>query len=178
MASDRIGRGYRDAVPDAVPDAAPADAAQSKYQVRFAWGADGARRIGVGAHLLVWVDALADPATGSPEPQPEAPGATEVMTAGLGAATDVADRVTRLQTGLGDRCVVAVVAAGPAFAAEDLLAAGEVIDGLAAAGIDHSSPEAAVACAAYTGLRRAVRHLVGASENGVALARREQTSRA
>jgi phosphosulfolactate phosphohydrolase-like enzyme len=82
--------------------------------------------------------------------------------------------VTSLQTGLGDRCVVAVVAAGPTFAVEDLLAAGEVIDALAASGIDHSSPEAAAACAAFTGLRRAVKHLVSASENGVALAEREQ----
>lgn len=158
---------------------------QQKYQVRFAWGVDGAERITPGAHLLVWVDALPEARTAGGHdaageatagPRPDLAAVPERMTVGLGAGTDVADRVTSLQTGFGDRCVVAVVAAGPGFAAEDLLAAGEVVDALAARGIDHSSPEAAVACAAFTGLRRAVKHLVSASENGVALAEREQTA--
>ncbi len=52
----------------------------------------------------------------------------------------------------------------PESTVEDLLAAGAVVDALVATGIDHTSPEAAVACAAYTGLRRAVRHLVSAAE--------------
>ena len=52
---------------------------------------------------------------------------------------------------------------GERFAVEDLLAAGAVIDALAEVGIDHNSPEAAAAAAAYTGLRRATRHLLSAS---------------
>lgn len=144
---------------------------QTKYQVRFAWGAEGAARIADGAHLLVWIDVLpsADGDGDVVRPEPSLPAGPGAIVAGLGAGTAVADRVTALQTERGDRCVVAVVAAGPGLAVEDLLASGEVIDALAARGIDHSSPEAAAACAAFTGLRRAVRHLVSASESAVAL---------
>lgn len=63
------------------------------------------------------------------------------------------------------------VADAPDFAVEDLLAAGAVVDALTEVGIDHTSPEAAAACAAYTGLRRAVRHLVSASEGAAVLSR-------
>lgn len=117
---------------------------------------------------------------------PDGPGAPEVVLGHLANAAAVAGRVTRLQAERGDRCVVAVVAVGrdhtargdaadaagetadvpdaPDFAVEDLLAAGAVVDALTAVGIDHTSPEAAAACAAFTGLRRAVKHLVTASE--------------
>lgn len=170
---------------------------QEKYQVRFAWGTGGAARIAHGTHLLVWVDVL--PASAGHDGPgrrralaaqlPEGP---EVVLGHLGNATAVAERVTRLQADRGDRCVVAIVAAGrhhapaddaaqaageaadvpdaPDFAVEDLLAAGAVVDALAEVGIDHTSPEAAAACAAYTGLRRAVKHLVSASESAAALA--------
>jgi phosphosulfolactate phosphohydrolase-like enzyme len=126
------------------------------------------------------------------------PAGAEVVLGHLGNAAAVAERVTRLQAERGDRCVVAVVAAGgahapaedaadaageatdvpdaPDFAVEDLLAAGAVVDALTTVGIDHTSPEAAAACAAYTGLRRAVRHLVSASEAATAL--RPETVRA
>jgi hypothetical protein len=40
------------------------------------------------------------------------------------------------------------------------------VDALAAVGIDYSSPEAAAACAAFTGLRGAVAHLLTASVSG------------
>ncbi len=49
------------------------------------------------------------------------------------------------------------------FAVEDLLGAGAIIDEIAELGIDHQSPEAAAAAAAYAGLRRAIRHLTQAS---------------
>nr|WP_246328255.1 2-phosphosulfolactate phosphatase [Curtobacterium pusillum] len=119
------------------------------------------------------------------------PDGPEVVLGHLGNAQAVAGRVTRLQAERGDRCVVAIVAAGrhhapgddaaeaageaadvpdaPDFAVEDLLAAGAVVDALAEVGIDHTSPEAAAACAAYTGLRRAVKHVVSASEAATAL---------
>jgi hypothetical protein len=179
-----------------------AERTQEKYQVRFAWGTRGAARIGHRTHLLVWVDTL--PPTSDAAAQrrvlrdvtarlPEGP---EVVLGHLGNAAAVAERVTRLQAERGDRCVVAVVAAGlhhppaldetaeaagetvdvadaPDFAVEDLLAAGAVVDALAAVGIDHTSPEAAAACAAYTGLRRAVKHLVSAAEGAAGLARED-----
>jgi len=40
------------------------------------------------------------------------------------------------------------------------------VDALIDLGIDDTSPEAAVACGAFTALRRAVRHLTGASGSG------------
>ena len=77
----------------------------------------------------------------------------------------------------GDRFIVAVIASGEKrddgstrFAIEDLLGAGAVIDALADAGIDYCSPEAAGASAAFTGLRNATAHLIGASASGRELA--------
>ena len=70
----------------------------------------------------------------------------------------------------GGRFRIAVVAAGVIrddgslrFAVEDLLAAGAIIEAIADRGIDHQSPEAAAAAAAYRGLRNATRHLITAS---------------
>lgn len=142
---------------------------QSIYQVRFDWGVAGAAAIGDGADAIVWVDQL--PAT--PRDLPEFP----VMVAGsIQNSEAVASWVLEQQGNQGDRFTIAVVAAGEAradgtvrFAVEDLLAAGAVIDALAAVGIDYCSPEAAAACAAYTSLRRATAHLISASESGTTL---------
>ena len=172
---------------------------QQQYQVRFAWGTAGAERVGRDTHLIVWVDVLHPDAHGDAAERrrglrslaAQLPDGPEVVLGHLGNAASIAGRVTRLQAERGDRCVVAVVAAGrdhaatddpaaaagetadvadaPDFAVEDLLAAGAVVDALTEVGIDHTSPEAAAACAAYTGLRRAVRHLVSASESAAAL---------
>lgn len=174
--------------------------------MRFAWGADGARRIADDAHLVVWVDVLPSAVPGAPTDADHAartaartaiaavPEGPEIVLGHLGNATTVAERVTGLQAERGDRCVVAVIAAGrdrssvggdaaeaagestdiaetPEFAVEDLLAAGAVVDALTTVGIDHTSPEAAAACAAYEGLRRAVKHLVSASEGATGLER-------
>ena len=49
---------------------------------------------------------------------------------------------------------------------EDQLAAGALIDALIGLGIDHVSPDAAVASASYEGLRRACGHLLSASPSG------------
>ncbi|MDN4649827.1 2-phosphosulfolactate phosphatase [Curtobacterium sp. PsM8] len=172
---------------------------QRGYQVRFGWGAAGAARIAADAHLLVWVDVLpaaaaaaAPGADGTRAPLALLPDGPEVVLGHLGNVTAVAERVLRLQADRGDRCVVAVVAAGhvdesvgggtaddagefpdvpavPEFAVEDLLAAGAVVDALVTSGVDHTSPEAAAACAAWTGLRQAATHLVTASESAGAL---------
>lgn len=113
--------------------------------------------------MLVWVDQLggADTLVAS---------SIDLMRVTMEEAADVAATALRRQTELGGRFVIAVVAAGAAradgslrFAVEDLLAAGAVIEALAAAGIDHQSPEAAAAASAYSGLKNATRHLISAS---------------
>ena len=89
----------------------------------------------------------------------------------------VADWALAQQGDKGDRFTIAVIASGEAladgstrFAVEDLLAAGAVIDALADVGIDYCSPESAAAAAAFTGLRNATGHLIGASASGRELA--------
>lgn len=91
----------------------------------------------------------------------------------------LADWALAQQGDKGDRFTIAVVAAGEAradgstrFAVEDLLAAGAVIDALADVSIDYCSPESAAAAAAFTGLRNATGHLIGASASGRELAGR------
>lgn len=135
---------------------------QSYYQVRFDWGATGARAVAEGAHAVVWVDELGS------EPVPEL--GVEVVAGALRSADAVARWSLERQAELGGRFVIAVVAAGVTepdgslrFAVEDLLAAGAVIEAISDAGIDHTSPEAAAAGAAYAGLRGATRHLITAS---------------
>lgn len=96
-----------------------------------------------------------------------------VLAASMRNRAAVAERLLALQAEHGDRFMIAVVAAGEGegtrFAIEDLLVAGAVIDALVARGVDHTSPEAAVACSAYEGLQRATRHLISASGSGVEL---------
>lgn len=137
---------------------------QSKYQVRFDWGLDGAAAILPGAHVVVWADAL--PGTADPLDL-DHDGA--ILTGGVGARHAIARWILDRQVDLGGRAVVAVVAAGAAdgrFAVEDLLVAGAVIDALAEVGIDFTSPEAAAAVGAYQGLRNAVGHVLSASVTG------------
>ncbi|HWR85012.1 MAG TPA: 2-phosphosulfolactate phosphatase [Rhodoglobus sp.] len=136
---------------------------QSRYQVRFDWGVDGGAAIAPGAHILVWADAL--PGTADPLGIPH-DGA--VLTGGVGAAPAIARWILDRQVQLGGRAVVAVVAAGTdgRYAVEDLLVAGAVIDALAEVGIDFTSPEAAAAVGAYSGLRNAIGHVLSASVSG------------
>jgi 2-phosphosulfolactate phosphatase len=135
---------------------------QGTYQVRFDWGAAGADAISDGAHVVVWVDQLGEATLVA--------SSIDLMRATLEEADEIAAVALRRQAELGGRFVIAVVAAGAVrddgslrFAVEDLLAAGAVIDALAAIGIDHQSPEAAAAASAYLGLKNATRHLISAS---------------
>ena len=132
---------------------------QTSYQVRFDWGSSGAASVGIDADVVAWVDELGH------EPAPEG-----VRVATMADAEQFARWCLARQEELGGRFRIAVVAAGATqvdgslrFAVEDLLGAGAVIDALAELGIDHQSPEAAAAAAAYTGLRRATTHLINAS---------------
>lgn len=161
---------------ETTPAAEPA--AQAKYQVRFDQGVDGVRRIGEGVQVVVWVDQTAtDASAGAGADAPLVPQAVlhaapvdaAVLAANLRDAAAAAAWVLAEQERLGRRAYLAVVAAGRAdggFAADDVLAAGALIDALIELGIDDTSPEAAVASAAYAGLRRAVAHLATASAAG------------
>lgn len=148
---------------------------QGFYQVRFDWGAAGFQALAAAADVLVIADALP---TAQPSSEPSTPlGAHRVILAGLHNRSAVARWVLDRQAEKGDRFSVAVIAAGERRpdgtgrpCVEDLLAAGAVVDALTGLGIDHCSPEAAAASAAFVGLKQAVKHLVGASETGQALA--------
>ena len=157
--------------PEPVSDAQP----QSTYQVRFDWGLAGFQALAAEADVIVLADEL--PAVDAAHGFPTALGAHTVIVADLATSGLVADWALARQTEKGDRFSVAVIAVGESradgsirFASEDQLAAGAVIDALAERGIDHCSPEAAAAAASFVGLKRAVRHLVAASETGRALA--------
>ena len=158
---------------------------QAKYQVRFDQGAAAASRIAASADIAVWVDALARVTTGGDPSGVDASGVdvngalrdfldalpTEcaVVASGLVDAHAVASWILVEQERLGRRAYIAIVApasAGGAFDATAVLAAGALVDALTELGIDDTAPEAAVACAAFVGLRRAVGHLVTASGTG------------
>jgi 2-phosphosulfolactate phosphatase len=209
--------------------------AQSAYQVRFDWAAEGAAAISDEVDVVVVVDvlsfgtavdcalaagvevfpyggddaagyaasrnaALAAPAHSRDErrlspagfatvqagtrvvlPSPNgsrlcfelAGGPAEVVVASLRNRRAVAEWVLERQNAKGGRFRVAVVAAGERwpggaarFAVEDLLGAGAVIESLIDVGLDHCSPEAAAAGAAFAGMKQAVRHLLKASGSG------------
>jgi hypothetical protein len=137
---------------------------QQRYQVRFDWGVDGAAAVADDADVLVWIDAL----DAAPAPLPALPAGPAVVETGLAGAVATAEWILALQEDRQQRTMVALVAAGAPrgaglrFAAEDLLAAGALMDALEARGIDAMSPEAAVADAAYRTLGRAATSLLAA----------------
>lgn len=142
---------------------APSPSAQSRYQVRFAFGIDAT--IVEGAHVVIWADALADP-TADPL---AIPGSAAIVAGNPAAREAIAAWVLARQSELGDRAVVAVIAAGGpggSFAVEDLVAAGAVIDALAEVGLDYTSPEGAAAAGAWQALRNAGSHVLSASVAG------------
>jgi 2-phosphosulfolactate phosphatase len=136
---------------------------QAQYQVRFGYGQAGVRELAEADLVVIadHLDAAAEHAAQAADPLDSG-----VVAAGLGDAAAVAARLLALQEERGARVSVAVIAAGRpdvSFSVEDVLAAGAIIEALADAGIDHSSPEAAAAGAAYSGLRHASGHLISAS---------------
>ena len=131
---------------------------------------DGLAAIAPGAHVVIWADALQT--SGAPDVLALTTDAA-VLAGTVGNRATVAQWVLARQAELGDRVIVAVVAAGTddaRFAVEDLLAAGAIIDAIAALGIDFVSPEAAAAIGAYEGLRNATSHVLTASVTGKQLA--------
>jgi hypothetical protein len=138
---------------------------QARYQVRFDVGEEGLARIG-GADVVVRVDAFGQAAAGV-DVAAVSPSAA-VLAADLRTRSAVARWILQRQVDEGRRISIAIVTASGdgSFASADVLAAGAVIDALAGLGIDFTSPEAAVACAAFSGLSGAVGHLLTASVAG------------
>lgn len=99
-----------------------------------------------------------------------------VLLGSLRNASAVARVCLEIQGQRARRTSISVVACGELvgfgvnaplrFAVEDLLGAGAVVAALSALGTDHTSPDAAAACEALTGMRPALRHLVSASGSG------------
>jgi 2-phosphosulfolactate phosphatase len=153
-----------------MPEPSPADLTQQSYEVRFDWGAEGARSIAPGAGVIAVVDAVTVSLDGSRVPAAAAAFGVPVVAASLRNYSAVARWVLAHQRRLGRRANVAVVAAGERRAddtlrpaVEDQLAAGALVGALAELGIDACSPEAAVASAAFGAMRRSVGHLLTAS---------------
>ena len=98
------------------------------------------------------------------------PHAPTVFIASLRNAAATAAAVYDEQVARGGRTAINLVLAGDAgkFAVEDYLAAGAVANTLSELGLDHSSPDAAVAIEGFRPLKRAVKHLFSASAAGLA----------
>jgi 2-phosphosulfolactate phosphatase len=146
---------------------------QSPYQVRLDWGLDGLARLAP-ADIVVVVDVLGAGAdVAALEATASASGA-DVARGGINNAAAVARWVLSRQTERGERTSVSVIAAGEPgpdargvrFAVEDQLGAGAVVAALGDLGIDHCSPDAAVAGEGFRALRGALRHLLTASGTG------------
>lgn len=167
---------------------------QSVYQVRFEWGVDGLARLAP-ADVVVVVDVLRFSSTvgdavsagervelasaldwsrnGAAAVAAAAAGDAIVLVGGIRNASAVARAVQTVQERRQARTSVAVIAAGEAdaegvvrVAVEDQLGAGAVIAALTDLGIDHTSPEAAVAAEGFRALRGALRHMLSASGSG------------
>ncbi|WP_102194436.1 2-phosphosulfolactate phosphatase [Microbacterium aurantiacum] len=169
---------------------------QSTYQVRLEWGVAGLERLAPADIVVVVdvlrfsstvVDAvasgvevvLADAVQWSRNgaavtaAASAAASAPTVLVGGIRNAAAVGRAVQTVQERTGERTSVAVIAAGELdaaglmrFAVEDHLGAGAIITALTDLGIDHTSPEAAVAAEGFRALRGALRHLLGASGSG------------
>lgn len=169
---------------------------QSTYQVRLEWGVGGLERLAP-ADIVVVVDvlrfsssvadavasgatvSLADAVSWSRNGAAVAAGAGDavVLLGSLRNAAAVARAVTAVQERNQARTSVAVIAAGEAdaggavrFAVEDQLGAGAIVAALTDLGIDHTSPDAAVAAEGFRALKKALRHLIGASGSARELA--------
>jgi len=166
--------------------------AQSDYQVRLDWGRSGLERLAP-AHVVIVVQTLGLsmralgaiesgktlPLDGEPAAEialAAGHGGAHVVVGGLRNAAAVAAHVLEVQRSRGERTSISVIAVGYPdggalrFAVDDLLGAGAVIAALGDRGIDHASPDAAVAAEGFRALGGAVRHLLTASGTGRLLA--------
>ena len=175
---------------------------QSTYQVRLEWGVDGLARLAPAEIVVVVdvlrfsttvidavqrgeryrLDAAAHAVSinGAAVAAAAADAGALVLLGALTNASAVAAAALAEQQRRGARTSIAVIAAGELgsvdarlrFAVEDQLGAGAVVDALGALGIDHTSPDAAVAAESFRALRRAAKHLLTASGSGLELIER------
>ena len=175
---------------------------QSTYQVRLEWGVDGLARLAPAEIVVVVdvlrfsttvidavqrgeryrLDAAAHAVSinGAAVAAAAADAGALVLLGALTNASAVAAAALTEQQRRGARTSIAVIAAGELgsvdarlrFAVEDQLGAGAVVDALGVLGIDHTSPDAAVAAESFRALRRAAKHLLTASGSGLELIER------
>ena len=175
---------------------------QSTYQVRLEWGVDGLARLAPAEIVVVVdvlrfsttvidavqrgeryrLDAAAHAVSinGAAVAAAAADAGALVLLGALTNASAVAAAALAEQQRRGARTSIAVIAAGELgsvedrlrFAVEDQLGAGAVVDALGVLGIDHTSPDAAVAAESFRALRRAAKHLLTASGSGLELIER------
>ncbi|MFM6974891.1 MAG: hypothetical protein ACKOXM_07180 [Agromyces sp.] len=133
---------------------------QEQYQIRLTLAEPGEVR----ADIVLWADAFA---AGTPTVSVD-------HVVSLRNRSTVAQWVLDEQTRRNARTsVLVVVAPGSApgeFPAANLAVAGAVISALSDLGLDHTSPEAATALAAWLGVQPARKHLLSATAAAKALA--------
>ncbi len=146
---------------------------QSTYQVRLGWGTRGLTELAQ-ADIIVLVDGL-DSGIGCANVFAEQAAALTheptVFIACLRNATATAHAVYEEQLARGGRTSINLVLLGDdgAFAVEDYLVAGAIGNALTERGIDHTSPDLAVAAEGFHALRNASKHLFSASSAGLTL---------
>ena len=147
---------------------------QQLYQLRLAW-AEHAYETLAESEIVIVIDAIEtdDAAAALAAHAAALPHQPSVFLASLRNAAATADAVVAEQLERGTRTSINLVLCGDQgqFAVEDYLAAGAIADRLSARGIDHSSPEVAVAVEGFRPLTRALKHLFSASGAGAVLSR-------
>jgi len=163
--------------------------AQSTFQLRLDWGAAGLTRLAP-SEIVVVVDAIETrgglgpgagqgptSATDLAVRASELPHEPTVFIASLRTATATARAVFDEQITRGGRVAISLVLVGHGgdaahggdagnFAVEDYLAAGAIGSSLSDLGLDHTSPELAVAIEGFRALGTATKHLFLASGSG------------
>ncbi len=158
--------------------------AQTTYQVRLGWGAAALTELAESPIIIVIdaVNTLAIDGEASHQLAERAgalPHRPTVFLGSLRNATASARAAYDEQVARGNRTAINLVLVGDengGFAVEDYLAAGAVADALTSLGIDHSSPEVAVAAEGFRPLTRALKHLLSASVSGQTLKQVGRTS--
>lgn len=150
--------------------------AQQRYQLRLGWAEHALEQLAE-SDIVIVVDAIP---SGDAAAEALAAAAQQtlhtpsVYLASLRNAAATARACVAQQLRREGRTSINLVLCGDggSFAVEDYLAAGAIAEALTELGIDHSSPEVAVALEGYRSLKRAVKHLFSASEAGQQLAHR------
>lgn len=126
---------------------------QAQYQIRLTVGDPG----DCAGDIVVWADAF----------DTEVPDFPVEKRVSLRNRLAVANWIVSEQTRRNARTAVLVVVAPPETTSElpvaHLAVAGALIEALSDAGLDHTSPEAAAALAAWLGIKPARKHLLGAT---------------